>query len=596
MRKHGYVRRLLPFIEWLPQVGSSTLRHDLVAGLTGTAIVLPQGVAYALIAGLPPEYGLYSAIVVTIVAALFGSSRHMISGPVAAVSIVVFSVVSELAVPGSPEYVALALTLAFMVGVIQLVLGLLRMGSLVNFISHTVIVGFTAGAAILIAVSQLRHFFGLSLAAGGSVTDTLLAFAAHVSNSNLYVIAVGLVTLISAAVIRRLRPRWPGMFIAMVIGSLFCLAIDGGAHGVPFIGAMQGQLPPLSVPLFSVDVLRELSPGALAVAIIALVEAVAIARSVATRSHQRIHGNQEFVGQGLSNVVGSFFSCYPGSGSFTRTAANYDAGAKTPLAAVFSAAIVAAVLLFVPGLTAWLPLPAMAGIVLLVAWNLLDFGNFRRIVGASRSEAAILLVTFAATLLLALEYAIYVGVLLSLALYLRRTAHPRLTVVAPMGNRPGRPLRNATKRGLRECPQLKILRIDGSLFFGAVDYVQGHLHELTDAGYRHILLVGSGVNFVDVSGAEMLAREAQRLRELGGGLYLCQFKDIATDVLRQDAYMRDIGDANVFSSSTAAIVSIIERLDGDRCRVCESRIFEECATLPRPHTKSNATTDHDSEA
>src|SRR5699024_9362327 len=190
-------------------------------------------------------------------------------------------------------------------------------------------------------------------------------------------------------------------------------------------------------------------------------------------------------------------------------------------------------------------------------------------------------VTFLATLLLALEYAIYVGVLLSLALNLRRTAHPRLTVVAPMGERPGRPLRNAAKRSLQECPQLKILRIDGSLFFGAVDYVQGHLHELTEAGYRHILLVGSGVNFVDVSGAEMLADEAQRLRELRGGLYLCQFKDIATGVLRRDVYMNAIGTQNVFSSSTDAIAAIFRQLDGERCSICTSRIFAECDSVPK---------------
>lgn len=573
-------RRVLPFLVWLPQVTSRTLRGDLMAALTSTVIVLPQGVAYALIAGLPPEYGLYTAIVTPIVAGLFGSSHHMVSGPVAAVSIVVFSVASGVVAPGSPEYVSVVLTLTFMAGAIQLVLGLIRMGALVNFISHTVVVGFTAGAAVLIAVSQLSHFFGLPIPSGASVVDTLTAFVRTVDESNFYVIAVGLVTLLSSIAIRRLRPRWPGMFFAMILGSLFCLAINGAAHGVPRIGAMTGQFPPLSTPMFSLTTWRELGPGALAIAVIALVEAVSIARSVAARSQQRIHGNQEFIGQGLSNIVGSFFSCYASSGSFTRTGANYDSGAQTPLAAIFSAIIVAAVLLLAPGLTAFLPMPAMAGIVLLVAWNLVDFRELRRIIKASRSEAVVLLVTFLATLLLALEYAIYVGVLLSLALYLQRTAHPRLTVVAPMGDRPGRPMRNVAKRGLLECPQLKILRIDGSLFFGAVNHVQGRLHELTETGYRHILLTGSGVNSIDVSGAEMLAREARRLHSLDGVLYLCYFKGVATDVLRQDVYMDDIGRDNMFSSSNAAVAAIFQRLDFERCKVCRNRIFEECANVP----------------
>src|SRR5699024_9667866 len=192
------MRRLLPFLTWLQAGTPATLRHGCVAGLTGTAIVLPQGVAYALIAGLPPEYGLYTSIVVTIIAALFGSSRHMVSGPVAAVSIIIFSVVSQFAAPGNPEYVAMVLTLSLMAGIIQLVLGLMRMGMLVNFISHTVIVGFTAGAAVLIAVSQLKHFFGLAISSSGSVPATLLTFARSVDDSNLYVVAVGLVTLVSA--------------------------------------------------------------------------------------------------------------------------------------------------------------------------------------------------------------------------------------------------------------------------------------------------------------------------------------------------------------------------------------------------------------
>lgn len=574
------VRRALPFLTWLPLVTRRTLRADFMAALTSTVIVLPQGVAYALIAGLPPQYGLYAAIVTAIVAALFGSSHHMVSGPVAAVSIVVFSVASGVVSPASPQYVPVVLTLTLMAGVIQLVLGLLRMGTLVNFISHTVIVAFTAGAAVLIAVSQLRHIFGLTIASGGSVVDTLLAVAASVEQSNPYVMAVAVVTLLSAIGIRRLRPRWPGMLIAMILGSVFCFVINGAAHGVVLIGAMPGQLPPLSMPMLSLDTFRQLSSGAVAIAIIALVEAVSISRSVATRSNQRVQGNQEFIGQGLANVVGSFFSCYAGSGSFTRTGANYDAGAKTPLAAVFSAIMVAVVLLLAPGLTAYLPMPAMAGIVLLVAWNLIDFHDLSRIVKASRQEALVLLATFVATLLFALQYAIYTGVLLSLILYLWRTAHPRLIVVAPMGKRPGRPMRNVARRQLTECPQLKILRIDGSLFFGAVDYVQGRLHELTDAGYHHILLVGSGVNFVDVSGAEMLAQEAKRLRSMGGGLYLCQFKAVATDVLQHDIYMRDIGPQNVFTSSTGAIASICERLDMVRCSQCRNRIFEECARMP----------------
>lgn len=582
VRRQRVLLAIFPFLRWLPSVDAATVRGDLVAGLTGAIIVLPQGVAYALIAGLPPEYGLYTAIVTPIVAGLFGSSWHLVSGPTAAISIVVFSVVSNVVAPDGPNFVAFVLTLTFMAGVIQFALGVARMGALVNFISHTVVIGFTTGAAVLIATSQLRHFFGLELPAGESFAHTIAAFAVNVGASNPYVVAIGAVTLVSALIIRRLAPRWPGMLLAMLIGSLFSLAIDGADHGVALVGAMSGQLPPLSSPEFSFSTLRELAPGALAVAIIALIEAVSIGRAVAMRSQQRIDSNQEFIGQGLSNVVGSFFSCYAGSGSFTRTGANYDAGARTPLAAIFAALMLALILVLAPWITAYLPMPAMGGIVLLIAWNLLDFHHLRQVLRSSRRETAVMLVTFLATLFLALEFAIYFGVLLSLVLYLQRTARPRMIAVAPMPDRPERPLRNAAKRGLTECPQLKIIRMDGSLFFGAVDHVQSTLSAITDQGYRHIMLVGSAVNFVDVAGAELLAQEARRLRRLGGGLYLCSFKDPALATVRRGGYLDAIGEENVYSAPERAIHDIFERLDAEQCRACPARIFSECARVPAP--------------
>lgn len=574
---------MLPFLAWLPWVTRGTLRADLMAGLTGAIIVLPQGVAYALIAGLPPEYGLYTAIVTAIVAGLFGSSLHLVSGPTAAISIVVFSVVSGVVSPDSPQFIPYVLTLTFLAGAIQLVLGLVRMGTLVNFISHTVVIGFTAGAAVLIATSQLRHFFGLDMSSGHSFVNTISNFVQLLPQTNLYVVLVGVVTLVSAVLLRKYRPRWPGMLLAMGIGSLFCWLIGGEELGVPMVGGMPGQLPPLSTPIFSLETFRELAPGALAVAIIALIEAVSIARAVAMRSNQRIDGNQEFVGQGLSNVVGSFFSCYAGSGSFTRTGANYDAGARTPLAAVFAALILAVILMVAPGATAYLPMPAMAGIVLLIAWNLVDIPHMRGALEAGRDEAAILLVTFASTLLLALEFAVYVGVLLSLVLYLRRTAHPTIVPVAPVPDRAERSLRNADKRGLTECPQLKIIRIDGSLFFGAVDHVQSVLHGLKSQGYKHILLVGNGVNFIDLAGTELLVGEALSLRAAGGGLYFSSFKKPAIRLLEKPRYMRHLGEENFFSSPEDAIAAIFERLDHDECARCTARIFRECGRIEPIH-------------
>lgn len=562
------LRRFFPFVEWLPEaMNRSTLRADAIAGLTGAVIVLPQGVAYALIAGLPPQYGLYTAIITAIVASMFGSSRHLVSGPTAAISIVVFSVVSSVVPPDSPQFITYVLTLTVLTGLIQLALGMLRLGALVNFISHTVVIGFTAGAAVLIASSQLRHFFGLDMPSGMSFVETITGFAEAIPDTNLVVLSVGAVTLVSAILIRRFSRRSPYMLLAMVVGSAYCWLIDGVSHGVSMVGAMPSQLPPFSMPILSFETLSVLAPGAMAVAIIALIEAVSIARAVAIRSNQRIDGNQEFIGQGLSNVVGGFFSCYAGSGSFTRSGANYDAGARTPMAAIFAAVILVVVLLWLPGVTFFLPMPAMAGVVLLIAWNLIDLDEIRGVFSVSYGEAGILLVTFAATLLIALEFAIYFGVLLSLALYLKLTARPPVVPLSLRweGGEPVDPSESVmgevseldhSVTAMDRDPSIKVLRVDGSLFFGAVDHIQLTLQQYTSEGYRHIILVGHGVNFIDFAGAELLAREVERLRSLGGDVYFCSFKARALLLLRKERYRLLLTDDNFFDSPEQALKKI----------------------------------------
>jgi SulP family sulfate permease len=572
---------LLPFLRWRRQVTPATLRADFLAGLTGAIIVLPQGMAFALIAGLPPEYGLYTAIVTPIVAALFGSSKQLVSGPTTAISIVVLGVVSNFAPPGGPDYLSYVLTLTFMTGLFQLLLGVAGLGGLVNFISHTVEVGFTMGAAVLIATNQLKYFFGLPVKNGESFLNTLISLLGQLGNTNLYVLLVALVTLGMTLLVRRYRPRWPSLLIGIIGGSLVCLLVDGRQHGVLLLGSLPAHLPPLSGPDFSLATFRQLAPGALAVGMLGLIEAVSIARKLATRSHQRIDSNQEFIGQGLSNLLGSFFSCYAGSGSLTRSGLNYDAGAKTPLSAIFASLLVALVLLFLAPLTAYLPMSAMAGGIMLVAWNLIDIKSIRLIARTSRQETAVLVATFLATLFIALAFAIYAGVLLSLVLYLQRTSHPNIVSLAPNPDLSKRRLSGVVRHKLLECPQLKIIRLDGSLFFGAVDHVQNALQQLgaQDAEWKHILLIGSGINFIDVAGAEMLAQEARRLQRKGGGLYLCRLKKAVQDVLERGGHVKIIGRDHVFASKEEAIRTLFQKLDSDRCSLCTRRIFRECAAV-----------------
>ncbi len=581
--------RFLPFLRWWPRVNRDTLKADLVAGLTGAVVVLPQGVAFAMIAGLPPVYGLYTAMVPPIVAALFGSSRHLISGPTTAISIVVFATVAKFAEPGSAKFIQMALTLTFLAGVYQLVLGLARMGTLVNFVSHAVVVGFTAGAAILIATSQLKHFFGIHIPSGESFLHTWQDLFKQFHEINLFVTLVATATLAIGILLMLFRPRWPGMLIAMVLGSLLALVIGDHAHGIQLVGELPASLPPLSLPDFSLKSIKALGSGALAIAMLGLVEAVSIARSVALKSGQRINGNQEFIGQGLANVVGSFFSSYASSGSFTRSGINYAAGAVTPLAAIFAAVALALIVLAVAPLAGHLPIAAMAGILLIVAWRLIDFHHIAVIVRTSKRETAVLLTTFLATLFVELEFAIYVGVMLSLVIYLMRTSRPGIVARVPDPQSPNRHL--VTDPSLPECPQLKIVRVDGSLFFGAADHVQGELQAMAaqNPGQKHLLVIGNGINFIDVSGAEMLVQEANRRRKLGGGLYMSKVKDEVCSILKRGGYADSFGRENIFATKGDAIENVFRRLDHSICARCDKRIFLECKQVPYQGDTATAT-------
>jgi SulP family sulfate permease len=586
---NSLLARVFPFLVWLQQTSPANLRADALAGLTGAIIVLPQGVAYALIAGMPPEYGLYAAIVPTIIAALFGSSWHLISGPTAALSIVVFTTISPLAEPGSPQFIGLVLTLTLMAGLFQLALALARMGTLVNFVSHSVVIGFTSGAAMVIATSQLKNVFNLPITSSGDFVGNWVALYENILQTHIPSLLIGVITLATVIVIKKYRANWPNMLIAMIVGSLLALAMRSSgwqaAQSIQLVGTIPASLPPLSVPLIDSQIIRDLAPGAMALGLLGLVEAVSISRSIAARSGQRIRGNQELRGQAFSNIVGSFVSSYASSGSFTRTGVNYETGATSPLAAIFAAIALAVIILVFAPLAAYITLPSMAAILLVVAWNLVDWHHIEVIFRAGRNEYMVLLVTFFATLLLPMEFAIYLGVLLSLALYLRRTSKPALTAMASKEN--SKLLIDADRSALPECENLKIIRIDGSIFFGAVDYVQTRLLE---AQQKHILIIASGINFIDLSGTNLLAKEANRLRAAGGGLYLCNLKGKVIKPIIRNGHLTAIGKHNIFANKSIALQRLQKRLGDHTCPGCKQRqlTLDSTPVAQTTETKSTA--------
>lgn len=577
--------RIFPFLTWWPEVNRSTLRADLIAGLTGAIIVLPQGVAFATIAGMPPIYGLYTAMITPIIAALFGSSRHLISGPTTAISLVVFAALTQLgAEPGTDDFISKALTITLLAGIFQLALGLGRMGTLINFVSHVVVVGFTAGASLLIMESQMKHLLGLTIPSGISFVDTIETIVANIQQTNLYALVVGVFTLLLAIFSKKYYPKIPNLLVALIGGSLLAYGLDHflGTETIALkmVGEVPGRLPMPSVPDMSFASLTQLAQSAFAIALLGLIEAVAIGRSIGAKSQQQIDGNQEFIGQGLSNIVGSFFSCYAGSGSFTRSGVNYEAGAKTPLAAVFAAVLLMVIVLLVAPLISYLPVAAMAGVILMVAYNLIDFRFAKTVARSSKRQTIVMVITFVATLVADLENAVFIGVIFSLIFYLQKASTPNVAVMAPDPTDAHRRFIYLERKALPECPQLKVLRVDGSIFFGSVMHISAEIRRLVDEEspeVNNLLIISRGINFIDVAGSEWCAQEAKRWEQKNGGLYFTGLKLIAQETLIRGGFREEIGNDHFYASKEDAVKNIVPMLDDDICRNCKKRIFMECA-------------------
>jgi sulfate permease, SulP family len=408
--------KLFPFLQWLPEYKKpGVIRADVLAGLTGAIVVLPQGIAFALLAGMPPHYGLYAAMVPCLIAALFGSSRLMVTGPANAISLTTMALIAPLALPESTQYVALVLTLSFLVGVIQLALGFSGIGRWVEKVPHSVIVGFTAGAAVLIINSQVGTLLGINIPRGTDVMDTLKAIATLGLNGDIQWQSITLV-IITLSIIRLWRPlnRYvPSMLIAVIIGAIAAILIELAfplMNQFKRVSEIPGAFPPLSMPDLSPSTLQQLFAATLIMTLLASTEAMAIARAIALKTKDTFNANQEFIGQGLANVAGSFFSAYPSSGSFNRTGVNLAAGAKTPLAALCAAVFLIIILAFVSPLAKHIPYVVIASLLLLVAWKLIDLKQIRHEFRMGKKEWVPMVITAIGTVTIALEWAILLGI------------------------------------------------------------------------------------------------------------------------------------------------------------------------------------------
>ncbi len=558
------------------------LRYDLMAGLTVAVVMLPQAIVFAFIAGMPPATGLYTAIIGSIVAALWGSSQHAQSGPTNTHSLLTLSVVMTVAAVGTPEFLAAAGLLTIMVGVFRLLVGVTRLGVLANFVSDSVIVGFTAGAGILIAVNQLPHLLGVHLDRASGFSHTLMQIAEHLPEMNIPTLILGVGAILVILIIQRINEKLPGPFIAMILAALAVTLLGLEQMGVAVIGELPRGLPPLAkIPFTDWQLMGRLSTGALAVGAIGLVQTTSITRSISSVTRQRVDSNQEFVAQGLANIASGLFSGFLVTTSFNRSALNLQSGARTQLAAAFSGLFVLAGMFIFAPYAAMIPRTALAGVLMVIAYRMVDIAEIRRLLHGGRGDALIMATTLISTLLLPLEYAVLVGITMSLIRYILRTSTPRVVPVLPDESykhliyQPDKP----------QCPQLAVIEVQGDLYFGAVNHVEEIIMEnmRQHPDQRYLLLRMQNVQLIDISGIHMLEFLMDAYREEGGDMYLVKVRGPVYQRMLDLEFVAHLGEDHFLEEDEAISYIFYRVLEPAVCIYeCDVRAFAECQNLPRP--------------
>ncbi len=567
------VSHFLPVVEWLPAYRRRDSGNDIIAGIIVAIMLIPQGMAYALLAGLPPQTGLYASILPVLLYSLCGTSRFLAVGPVAMVSLLVAAGVSQLAVPGSAEYIGLALALALLVGLLQLVMGVARLGFLLNLLSHPVISGFTSAAALLIGFSQLRHILGLTIPAAHRPYQTLWYNLRGLGQTNLVTLAISfaaIATLLyfSRFLRRHLRGRGvpralreplvkSGPLLAVIGSSLTVWGL--GLHeraGVQIVGAIPAGLPGLTMPSLNLAKLSSLLPVALTIALVGFMESISIATTFARKRHHQISANQELIALGMANIGAALTGGFPVTGSLSRSVVNYTAGARTNIAAVITALCIIVTVLFLLPLFHFLPQATLAAIIIVAVVNLIDVATFDLVWHYSKADTASLLGTFFGVMIFDIETGILIGFITALVLYLWRTSHPHMVVLGRVGDTEH--FRSAEYFSVTTYPQTLAVRIDQSLYFANTKYLEIHLMQ-TIAEHqpiKNLILVCSGVNFIDASAMETLETIIEQLRYAGLKVCLAEIKSPVLQRLKKINFIEYVGPDNIFFSTHDAIRSL----------------------------------------
>jgi SulP family sulfate permease len=564
--------RYLPILEWGRGYGGVTLTNDLVAAAIVTIMLIPQSLAYAMLAGLPPEIGLYASILPIIAYALFGTSRALAVGPVAVISLMTLTAASAVAAPGSAEFIATTLVLALLSGLILIVMGVLRLGFLANLLSHPVVSGFITASGIIIATSQLKSLLGIK-ASGEAMPELVTTLIENAKDTNPYTLAIGVIATGFLFWVRKgLKPMLVGFglaarpadlvakagpIVAVALSILAVITFDLEAKGVKVVGDIPQSLPPFTVPLFDAELWQRLAIPALLLSIIGFVESVSVAQTLAAKKRQRIVPDQELIGLGAANVAAAFSGGYPVTGGFARSVVNFDAGAETPAAGAFTAIGILLAALFLTPLLASLPIATLAGTIIVAVLSLVDFKTPRAIWHYSKADFAAMAATIAVTLLIGVEPGVMAGVGLSLALFLWRASRPHAAIVGRVPETEH--FRNVKRHKVFTDPRILTIRIDESLTYLNARWLEEFVLEEIAAHpkLKHLILMASAVNAIDASALESIEAINHRMADAGVCLHLSEVKGPVMDALERAHFLHEL-TGRVWLSQNEAFEAVLE--------------------------------------
>lgn len=550
------IKKIIPILEWLPNYEKSLFRHDLIAGITVGIILIPQGIAYAIIAGLPPIYGLYCALVPQIIYAIFGSARQVAIGPVATDSLIVATGVSTLALAGSESYISIAILLALMVGTIQFILGIFNLGFIVNFLSRPVITGFTSAIALIIGVNQFRNLFGVDFIQSDQIHEVLEDIFLQISDYNFHTTIIGLIAIIIILIFRKIDKRIPNALIVVVFGIITMRYFGRNLLDVPIVKNIPSGLPSFGIPEFEIEQIRELFPIALTLVMVGYLETISIGKSQETKQDvYKVRPNQELISLGLSNIVGSLFKSFPVASSFSRSAINLESGAKTGMAALISVVMVTITLLFLTPLFYFLPKTILAAIIIVAVFGLVSFKEASFLWRANNLDFWLMISTFIATLFFGIEYGISVGVGLSLVVLIFRTSRP---YVAELGKVPDANFYRNKERFEEVIIEDDILvfRFDAQLFYANASYFRDKLDEMAEKkgkALKLIVLDSESINRTDSTGVEMLKERIKFYQKKGVLFYFAGAKGPLRDALFKGGLLRIIDVNHFFMRANDAV-------------------------------------------